>query len=583
VIGLALKPVFAAVGVFTAAMKLKKVRAIKNEILGALAKINADQAKSTAGIENGLLHDLCIKYGSILTNFLENEFSTLEQDLIAKNDYAKTAAKDAIDNFLYNPRDTTNLQTAKEQRLASFMDMQNSKMMKTMCDFSSDLCLKFFAAVKSQYPFSANDYHSLAKPILEKAAADLISGPINSAISVMNDGSSESIRQMFELSSNDYIPVVQTHSHYVFVCRSCLDQSKAVSAFENNLPHDNFAGDKYKNALGQDTLQQILTNSVVIKKGETKELARYLYAKLDNVIQDNLQHLVTLASGTTITYAKTARATKVHRFRRLLFITDDELAKKADSPLYTLLGVKSVGGTIIHLIGSFQDNISSDKTIFCPSNDKACTLKVTSDSDNDNENLALVYGIHVKDEAVSANLIYNDKLGWKLVNLVPVLVSGVNVQVYSKTILDQTGMEDRERARGIINLFQNAGEQRAATNQLIIKTLITESCDRCRKHFLASTDNVEQSLANVFFNGVSVCSSPNTDWNTYTAHRLKPICDLEKKETVTTQTTQSLSRSTSTVGSTLTCCDRVKAWWKDYMTKSTVLVTPVADFNCANL
>lgn len=226
VLGIALKVVFGLIGVFTAWMRLKKSRDIHKKIIAGLEKVTKDQKKNTKSMSEELTKKYCAQINEILRQYLNQEFSRFEKDLL----YKRNLVEEQYDADLAEAN-TPNLKAAMVANWNSKIEAANDHALKVICAYSHDNCLKSYNALseKYYYPFDKSGYQRYAQAMFANAVSSIRTGPINSALSVLQ-GTDKTQSIQFSLMTNGYVPAYQSSTFNIFVCRSCLDTSLLVES-----------------------------------------------------------------------------------------------------------------------------------------------------------------------------------------------------------------------------------------------------------------------------------------------------------------------------------------------------------------
>ena len=277
IIKLGINLFFSVTSLFFSVMKLKKVRALKNEIVAYLSKKTTAFVDEADKVHKRLVNEKCAHHSTFLRNFLDSELSELDENLMLN--------ERALANLLKGSS-----ASISEEQLKTTVIQQNTKILTAICKEDNQYCPEFLDALTIDKTFINADVN--LKALLKKVGQINSMGSANSVISVYKGMVSTegpvaadqdyAVGLTEKLLSSEYDPVYQSPRFDVFVCRGCGDQSNRLAEVQNFLNTKELKEVVLKDATKYNVVQDSL-QFVNVNKKETDEISEYLVGVYDKV------------------------------------------------------------------------------------------------------------------------------------------------------------------------------------------------------------------------------------------------------------------------------------------------------------
>ena len=534
VLGISLKVVFGLIGVFSAWMRLRKSRQIHAQIIAGLEHVTGVQQKNTKVMSERLTKEYCLTVNQILRQYLDHEFKRFEEDLV----YKRNLAEEQYENDLYGPKANPGLSsyTQKVADWNSNIESANAQVLDIVCADSNENCLTSFNALIANaiIPFGREGYRRYAQPSLEASMKAVRSGPINSALAVLQ-GSEKTNSIEFSLMTNGYVPAYQSPSYNIFVCRRCLDTSLLVESltFGNT-------DDKYP-VSGKTHIQDTIHVKNLANNVETVQFMNAVLGNSDPTKENNDYGIV---HGASTPELKTLPKTNSFDFFSLVIYSGKAFPNPKS---YPLLGAISTSGKYFYLFGASSSSETDVRGQLCKTGTTSCNFRIVRVDQGqasrvvENAHSSSVrvtteeydHSAHINEKGYmyafstnpENNQVYIDA-GWTAINSENIAFESVNFKLYRKKVHDVSSILTREYEINPKNIWSGMKTLEKASSRAILQLTKKVHCETCKVAFANTVYGLtfffsfitffknSFVLGNFEFDGFDPCSTSETKWDT---------------------------------------------------------------------
>jgi len=489
-LGIALKVVFGLIGIFTAWMKLRKSRAIHEKIIVGLKKVTSEQEKNTKVMSEELTKKYCVKINEILRQYLDHEFKRFEQDLVYKRNLAEEQYNAEFEK--QNPG-LGSFKTFKA-KWSNQIESANVQVLTNICANSHENCFKSFNALIENgiYPFARDGYRQYAQKMVEDSIIAVRSGPINSALVVLqgNDNTHNTQSLEFSLMTNGYVPAYQSSGYNIFVCRSCLDTSLVVESLTFGNTDDKYpVKDK---AHIQDTIHiRNLANNV--------ETVQFMNAILGDSDTTKEAHDYAIIHGASAPELKTFTKSTTFDFYSLVIYSGKTFPS---SNTYPLLGAIATTN-YFYLFGASSSSETDIRNQLCKSgsacsfhivrvdegppsriveNDHSLDVRVRTEAYDHSSHIHEKGYLYAFSTKSADNQLYINA-GWEAINSVDISFESAKFRLYRKKIHDVSSILTREYDVDPKSIWDGMKNLEKTSSRSILALTKKVHCETCKTAF----------------------------------------------------------------------------------------------------